>query len=190
VGSSNRQFVITDGREKIYLVALADRPQPHLHPVAEGNVGPYTMKSATYVVGDMAMVVGEGGRLLRFRLPSLESAGELPLPGDVVWGPFPVGDSLVLATANRQMLALSAAGEIVWQTPLEQNDLAGRPALANGSEFVLAYRDGVIERRALADGKTLGAKDLEHPIATGPVRFMQRLVLAAHDGTLLVVDQP
>jgi hypothetical protein len=40
----------------------------------------------------------------------------------------------------------------------------------------------------VADGAAIAAKDLEHPLTSGPVRFQQRLVLAAHDGTLLVID--
>ncbi len=35
-----------------------------------------------------------------------------------------------------------------------------------------------------------GKLDVEHPLATGPTRFLQHIVLATHDGTLLVVNQP
>jgi hypothetical protein len=31
---------------------------------------------------------------------------------------------------------------------------------------------------------------VEHPLATGAALFQQRLVVAAADGTLLVIDQP
>jgi hypothetical protein len=48
----------------------------------------------------------------------------------------------------------------------------------------------VIERRSLADGKLQASANLEQPIATGPASFLQRLVVASGDGTLLVVDKP
>ncbi|MEX0610987.1 MAG: hypothetical protein WD229_02600, partial [Pirellulales bacterium] len=127
--------------------------------------------------------------LVRFRLPSLEAAGEASLPAPVVWGPFRAGDSLLLATADEQLVAVSPSGEIAWQVAIEHGDLAGAPLVTEGT-VLLAYRAGIIERRSLADGKPLAATDVEHPLATGPVRFLQRLVLAANDGTLLVIDQP
>jgi len=40
VGNDGRQFVITDGRQKVYLVALNDKPTPHLEEVKQGDVGP------------------------------------------------------------------------------------------------------------------------------------------------------
>ena len=56
--------------------------------------------------------------------------------------------------------------------------------------MLLAYRKGIVERRALADGKALVARNVEQPLATGPAAFLQKLVLAGNDGTILVVDQP
>jgi hypothetical protein len=100
-----------------------------------------------------------------------------------------MGDSMLIATANNQLMAISADGLVKWQAPTEHGDLAGAP-LAHEDSVLIAYRKGIIERRSLADGKPLATTDLEHPLASGPVSFMQRLVLAADDGTLLVVDQP
>ncbi|MEX0610736.1 MAG: PQQ-binding-like beta-propeller repeat protein, partial [Pirellulales bacterium] len=51
-----RQFLITDGREKIYLIGLVDQPQPHLQAVAEANV-PYPIESPVVVLGDHAIAV-------------------------------------------------------------------------------------------------------------------------------------
>jgi hypothetical protein len=72
---------------------------------------------------------------------------------------------------------------------LEHGDLAGAP-LATNDIVLFAYRNGMVERRALADGKHAATVDIEQPLAAGPVSFMQRLLLVAGDGTLLVVDQP
>jgi hypothetical protein len=55
---------------------------------------------------------------------------------------------------------------------------------------LLAFRQGVLERRSLADGKVAAQLDVEHPLAAGPVILINRVVLTAHDGTLLVVDEP
>jgi hypothetical protein len=100
-----------------------------------------------------------------------------------------VGDLLVFATANNELMAIADDGKVKWQTPIEHGDLAGAP-LAAGDSVLVAYRQGILERRSLADGKPVKSADVEQPLATGPVSFMQRLLVVANDGTLLVVDQP
>ena len=51
IGGDGRQFVITDGAKKIYLVALVDQPQPHLEAVKEGDVGPQPIGTPIVVLG-------------------------------------------------------------------------------------------------------------------------------------------
>lgn len=189
VDAAARRFVIADGQEKIYVVAVVDRPQPHLEAVAEANSGPYRIESPVIVLGDAALAVAGGSHVVRFKLPSLEAAGESTLLAPVVWGPFRVGDAMLLATADEQLMAVSEAGKVTWQAPLEHGDLAGAP-LALPDSVLMTYRKGIVERRAMADGKPLATLDLEQPLATGPVQFLQRIVLSAQDGTLLVVDPP
>jgi outer membrane protein assembly factor BamB len=189
VDSTGRQFVITDGHEKIYLVALNDDPQPHFQAVAEANVGPFPIRSPVFVLGDVALGMTTESDIVQFRLPSLETAGETDVPGDVAWGPFVAGNQLVLATADGQLIAISAQGEIAWSTPLEAADLAGPPLAVEGG-ILLAYRNGTLERRSTSDGKPQAKIDVRHPLAAGPVEFQGRVVLTANDGTLLVVEAP
>jgi outer membrane protein assembly factor BamB len=186
----DRRFVITDGQEKIYLVGLVDQPQPRLEAVTEAKVSPYRIVSPVIVLGDLALAATDGGHLVRYRLPSLEPAGEADLPGEISWGPFVAGEQALLATADEKLVGVSSQGDIAWTMPLEHGgELAGPPLAVNG-EVLLAYRKGFVERRALANGKVLAKSDVEHPLAAGPVQFLGHVVLTANDGTLLVVDQP
>jgi tetratricopeptide (TPR) repeat protein len=189
VDSAANRFVIADGGEKIYLVEAVAQPQRHLRAFAEAKAGPFPIESRIVVLGDVGLAVAGSSHVLRFSLPSLESAGELALTAPVVWGPYPVANGVLLATADDHLVFISPGGETAWRVPIEHGDLAGEP-LAVQDGVLLAYRKGIIERRSTADGTALAAKDLEHPLASGPVRFQQRLVLSAHDGTLLVVDGP
>lgn len=189
VDAAAHRFVIADGSEKIYLVEAATQPQPHLRAIAEAKAGPYSIGSRPVVLGDAVLAVGGGSHLLRFSLPSLKPSGEFALPAPVVWGPYAAGNAALLATADEQLILISSAGEVVWSVKLDHGDLAGEP-LSVDDAVLVAYKKGIIERRATGDGTALATKDLEHPLASGPVRFQQRLVISAHDGTLLVVDEP
>jgi outer membrane protein assembly factor BamB len=189
VGSDGRRFVVSNGRDTAYLVALVDQPQPHLEKVVEANVGPNPIETALVPLGDAAFAVAGDTHLVRFKLPTLESAGETNLPAPVIAGPFAAGKLSVLATADGKLVAYTPGGDLVWQTPIEHGDLAG-PPLAVGDSLLLAYRKGVVERRSLADGKSQGTIDLEHALASGPAPFLQRFILSANDGTILVFNQP
>jgi hypothetical protein len=189
VGNDNRQFLISDGKQKTYLVGLVDKPQAHFELIKEADLGPRPIDSPFVVLNDTALGVSGGTHLLRFRLPTLESAGETTLPAPIEWGPYRIGDMAVTATADGKLLAISSAGEIKWQSALAHGALAG-PPLVVADGVLLAYRKGVLERRAMADGKPLAALNIEQPVAAGPIEFLQRVVLATNDGSLLVVDKP
>jgi outer membrane protein assembly factor BamB len=189
VGNDGLQFVITDGRQKVYFVGLNAKPAPHLEEIKQGDVGPHPIDSPLVVLGDSAIGIAGGTHLLRFKIPTMETAGESNLPAPLEAGPYAIGDSLLVTTADERLLALSPTGEVKWQAPLQNGPLAG-PPLVLPDGIVLAYRKGVIERRSPKDGKPLTAVNLEQPLATGPVVFMQRLVATGTDGTVLVVDKP
>lgn len=189
VGEDGRQFVIADGRDKIYLVALGEQPPASLNLTSEAKVGQFPLASRALVIGDTVLAAHEESGIVRFALPSLSPAGELDLPGVVAWGPYRVGELIIVATADAKLLGVSANGEIVWNVSLQGGDLAG-PPLAVADGFLLAYRSGLCERRSLQDGAVQGQIDVEHPLAAGPVRFLDRIVLTTGDSTLLVIESP
>jgi hypothetical protein len=94
-----------------------------------------------------------------------------------------------LATATGQIIRIKSDGTASWSEPYEHGDLIG-PPLVRGDDMLVVYRKGILERRSLADGRSLGQVDLAQSLAAGPVSFANRIVLTANDGTLLVVDQP
>jgi outer membrane protein assembly factor BamB len=189
VGNDGLQFVITDGRQKVYFVGLNAKPTPHLEEIKQGDVGPHPIDSPLVVLGDSALAVAGGTHLLRFKIPTMETAGETNLPAPLEAGPYPMGDLVLITTADEKLLALSAAGEVKWQGPLQHGPLAG-PPLVLPDGILLTYRKGIVERRSATDGKPLATLNVEQPLATAPVAFMQRLVVTAADGTVLVVDKP
>jgi outer membrane protein assembly factor BamB len=189
IDGTQKSFVICDGRDKLYLVSLAMQPRPHLETVAEAAIGADPIVSPIAVVGETALAVTKNSRLVRFSLPSLSPAGEIQLSAPVVWGPHPVSGGLLLATADGQMMFVSADGNVAWRQPTEHGDIIGPPLVAGGHVCV-AYARGTLQRQDLADGKSLGKVDLARSLGAGPVLFSNRILLTARDGTLLVVNQP
>jgi outer membrane protein assembly factor BamB len=183
------QFVISDGHEKIFLVELVSGAEPQFKTLTEKSVGAFPIVAPIVVVDKTAYAACDGGQLTRFALPSLENLGQTALPGDVIWGPYHVGNLLLVATADDQLVAVAADGSVAWSDALKAGELAG-PPLATEDGFLIASRQGVLEHRTAADGQVAGRLDVEHPLEAGPVRFMDHVVLTAHDGTLLVVAQP
>lgn len=189
VGNDGRQFVITDGFDLIYLVELAADPAPHFDIVKQQKVGAFPIVSRVVVIDQSVFAAIDGGQLVRYSLPALVNQGQTDLPGDVVWGPYRIGDQLLLATARDQLVAVAKDGTVAWSAQVSEGDLAGPPLEANG-EVLLAYDKGTLERRTLADGQIADSLNVEQPLAAGPVQFLDRIVLATHDGSLLVIQQP
>jgi outer membrane protein assembly factor BamB len=189
VDANSNQFVISDGEGKIYLIGMEQQPKTHLRELAKADSGPQPIESRPVVLDGNVLAVAGSSQLVRFQLPALQPLGEANLPAPAVWGPYVVGDVAVLATANNELMAITANGKVKWHVPCEHGDLAGAPLPAQDG-MLIAYRQGILEKRSLADGKPVSTVDVEQPLAAGPVTFMQRLLLVANDGTLLVVDQP
>jgi hypothetical protein len=95
----------------------------------------------------------------------------------------------LIATADNQLLLVSPTGDELWRVALEHGDLMGQPLLTTDG-VLIGYRDGTIERRKINNGELIAAIDVQHPLAAGPVEFLQRIVVTANDGTLLVVERP
>ena len=183
------QLAISDGIERVYLVAYVAQPAPHLEAVQSVDVGPSPLASPLAVLGDRVAAVTEGGKLVMFAATDLAPAEPLDLGGHVEWGPFAAEDNLLLALDSGELVAVGADGAIRWRRPLEHGQLAGEPLVASG-EAVLLHSVGSIERVALADGAEAAHAEFGQPAVAGPVAFGPRLVVAAADGTLLVLDRP
>jgi outer membrane protein assembly factor BamB len=182
-------LVLSDGREKLYLLQRLAEPHPHLDAQAEVDVGPSPLVTPLAVVGDLVVAGTEDGKLARFTLPSLQPQDPVALGARVVWGPYNIGDRLLVVTAADELVCLDTSGVIAWRQPAESGGPGGRP-LGMGAEVLLPWQDGSLSLVELSGGQQRAKWNLAQPVVTGPVAFGRRLVLSSHDGTLLVVDRP
>lgn len=189
-GSGNAsRLIVTDGAERLWLVRQVAEPAPHLEEEKSVDVGPSPLASPLAVVGSHVVAGTEDGQLAAFALPDLTPAEPLKIGGRVVWGPFAAGEGVLLATDGGELVLVGADLAISWKQKIEHGDLGGRPLVAGGGVLVL-HTAGGLSAINLADGKETGYAAIGQPVAAGPVALGERVVCAASDGALVVVNRP
>ncbi|MCH7751732.1 MAG: PQQ-binding-like beta-propeller repeat protein, partial [Planctomycetes bacterium] len=183
------RLVLCDGLDKIYLLRRANEPQPNLQVEAEAMLGSSPLCTRLTIVGDTVFAGAKNGQLIRYALPSLEKLSAVELDAPVVWGPFRVGQQLLLTTAADELVCVDGQGQIAWRGPLAHGQPNGKP-LADGDAALILWQRGGLSRIRLQDGSESAHLELEQPTVAGPIPFGGRLILASSDGTLLVVDRP
>jgi outer membrane protein assembly factor BamB len=182
-------LAISDGIAKVYLISLQSQPQPHLKAVASVDIGPSRLVTPLAAASSRIFAGNEKGELVSFTLPGLEANDPVDIGGRAAWGPFRAGDGLLVANERKELMMVGADGSIRWRQPVKHGELGGAP-LVDGQSAFLLYPEGAIVRVNLADGTEAGLAELDQPAVAGPVVFGPRLVVSAHDGTLLVVNRP
>ena len=74
----DKQVLISDGQAKLYRLATAKAPRPHLEAAATLDLAT-PLVTAAAVAGDFAYAVDPGNHLLSFRLPDLKPGDDWPL---------------------------------------------------------------------------------------------------------------
>ncbi|NOY42428.1 MAG: PQQ-binding-like beta-propeller repeat protein [Planctomycetes bacterium] len=183
------RLVISDGKEKIYLLAQAATPQPHLTAEAQASVGPSPLNTRLAVVGELVCAGTDNGEVARFQLPDLTHLGPIEINAQITWGPFAVGEQVLCSTDTNELICLDKQAEVAWRQPLSHGQPTGVPVVGEASLFV-AWQSGGLSRIASADGAEKSHAPLEHPVAAGPVVLGNRFIVSSPNGTLLVVDRP
>jgi hypothetical protein len=185
----NAALIVSDGAEQLYLVRQVEGPAPHLELVKSVDVGPSPLVTPLVVVGNRVLAGTQDGRLAVFELPELKPVDPVELDGRAVWGPYPAGEGALLATAAGELMLIGADAAIAWRRELEHGELAGTPLVKDGVALVL-HAAGGLANINLSDGAETGYVDLGQSAVAGPVPLGERVVVAAPDGALLVVNRP
>ncbi|MEO1498296.1 MAG: PQQ-binding-like beta-propeller repeat protein [Planctomycetota bacterium] len=147
-------------------------------------------------------VVGVGERRLEvFSLPDLNDPVLVELEAPLVWGPYAAApeptaagaESLgLMAIESGELLAFrpAEAGRIAWKASLDPGHAPVGEPLTVDSHVLIATALGRLDRRSLATGEITASVDLGQTLASGPRQLGGRIVVAATDGSLLVVPTP
>jgi|GEM_PF-4612816 len=176
------QFVISDGHEKIYRIAVN---QTKLEVAAEAALeSPLTSPLAAS--GNLVWGADARGQLLAFGA-DLKPAGAVPLDSPVAWGPVSLGEMVLVATAGERLIAVGSEPTTKWQIDLPHGALAG--ATKVGAENVLfASQSGTVWGLKLDTGELLSAMEIGLPLAGQPVVASDKVVVTGRDGAVHVLS--
>ena len=118
--------MLSDGKERVYLLARESKPQPHLTAVEAVDLSTAPLNTHFAITGDIAVAGANDGSLSVFELPDLASKPSTNLQALVTWGPFTVGQNILLATAAEQLVCLDDQASIVWQQSLNHGPPTGK----------------------------------------------------------------
>ena len=121
-------------------------------------------------------------------LPDLEGGSETELPGRLWWGPYTVDGRIVLACQPGGISAFDENGELLWNAELNDERTIGSPAV-DGSVIYIATTQGGVRGWNLQTGEVTFEKQLEQPLAAGPVLLNSRIAVAAVDGSILFAER-
>jgi outer membrane protein assembly factor BamB len=129
------------------------------------------------------------GRLLALDASTLDTVASTKLQSPASSAPYLV-DGRVYVSTSRNGLACYEVGDelkMAWSVPMENASLADAPLLVNG-KLVAALTSGEVLALAPADGSEAGKIGIGQPLATGPMRVGNFLVVSTIDGTLRTVE--
>ncbi len=185
-------FLLAERGGDLFLLALATEPIPHLAVLVQTRlehplIGPLAeLESFAYAVDDQF-------NLLAIERQGLQTTTVGQLAGPPRWGPQVVGNTVLVATEEDELLCLDASGQIRWRQPLLSAPLAGAPTLL-GDDLILASVEGTIWKADLATGDPHGKLETGEPLARGAIvntaAETPRLLLTAADGSLLLTPVP
>ena len=185
-------FVIADQDGQVYRVGVEETPEPHLEAIAQTDrQGP--IAGALAAAGDTVYAIvreDTADTILSLAAEDLAAGERWPLDGRVVWGPYAVGDAVLLATDGGQLMCLAAGQQLRWTRDLPDGLPISRPLEQDG-HLIMAAAGGTVWRVAAEDGREIARRKVGEPLAAGPVLFptptRQLLLLAGTDGTLHLI---
>jgi outer membrane protein assembly factor BamB len=183
-----QEFILADGKNSLYHIGRVESPKPHLNVTSQVEMAS-DQTSPAAVVGKLAFVAGEAQTLGIFELPKLNRLNEHKLSGRCVWGPAALGERVLLATDDDQLLCFDAKGEKLWQAALTYGPLAGSP-LPVTDGYLFASIGGVIWRADAKTGKEQGKLETGRALASGPAARGGQVLVAGTDGSIYEVKQP
>ncbi len=184
-------IVAIDPLDKLHVLSYVAGQPGELKTVASVDIRHQSLTRGAVIAGQVAVVGASEGRLLFYPLPAAEPTTSVELEGELAWGPFASDGRVLLALDNGDLVCIDVAKptQPLWVAKVEIGKLTGQP-LFTADKWFVASQSGTIVALAPESGEVTGRIDCGQTLGSGPTKFGPRLLVAAAEGTVLVVNQP
>jgi len=185
---NDKTFALADDRQQLYLVSFNSGARTFLKNEKQAPAGGDVV-SPLAVAGTSVFAVLRGNetdRLVAYKATDLTAGQEVALKGRWTWGPYAVGDRVLVASDAGELICVSAANEVVWNTSSSFTAPFGEPLAVAGGDIVLSSAQGDVWRVAAASGEELSHIRLREPLIAGPQIDKAGLLLTGVDGVFYI----
>jgi hypothetical protein len=184
-------IVAIDPLDKLHVLSYVAGKPGELKSLASVDIRHQSITKGAVIAGKVAVTGASEGRLLFFPLPTAEPTTTTELPGELAWGPFVSGERVLLALENGDLVCIDAAkpAQPVWVAKADIGKMVGEP-LFTADKWFVAGQSGTILAMDPQTGEMTQRVDCGQTLGSGPTKFGPRLLVAAAEGTVLVVNQP
>jgi hypothetical protein len=183
--TADETILACDDRGAAHRLQLQNEPMANLAAQESGSL-PKAPASPIAIVGNAAYFIDSDYTLWAIAIDTLKSLGQWELSDGVAWGPFAIGEFVLVVDRSGVLRCVDGQGQLAWQVSLEGGIVVGRP-LVVGDQCYLAQQQGRVRAISLANGSDVSHADVEQTLATGPVKIGDQLVVGTADDTLLVL---
>jgi outer membrane protein assembly factor BamB len=191
VKGDSATIVAIDPLDKLHVLSYTAGQPGEIKTLASVDIRHQSITTGAVITDKAAVVGASESRLLFFPLPSAEPIKTTEIAGKLAWGPFASGQRVLLALDNGNLVCIDVTNptQPLWVAKTEVATFVGEPLLSKEKWFI-ASRAGTILALAPDSGEVTGTIDCGQTLGSGPTRFGPRLLVAAAEGTVLVVNLP
>lgn len=180
------KVLLGDHQKTLYLLDGSDRKI--LREVGRADVDGQLVSSIAGKDGNAFVVADVAGNHTLLKLDigeNVQVGSTMKLDGQVVAGPWLVGDNLFLLLDDGQLHVFNLQGETLWKLDVANQQVAGISPREGGWDIALVSGRILRVDAAGAVEKTI---EIGQPIRLAPIQAMGRIIVCAADGTMLVLN--
>jgi tetratricopeptide (TPR) repeat protein len=185
-------FIIGDGRNTIYRVAVKAQPKEHLEAIAEETLA-LEIRGALVSSGDTIYGLtrtDSGEAVVAIDPQTLKAGNHWDLHGKPQFVLTGAQGVAFVATETDGLLCLEGGQKLRWQATLAHGPLAGPPIPIAAEEVFLLHQDSTVARVNLATGAEIAHAKIGEPLGRAACLVGNQLFVSASDGTIVRAPLP
>ena len=178
-------FVILRDRRTLLRIQIQGKPIPHLSAQATLEFEEPVYQTIASAAGSVYVIrrTPQNDIVVGLDYETLAEQSRQPVHGRVVWGPFRVGENVLVYTSASRLYCFGTSQELSWISDSEQIKPIGKGFSVDG-HYLLVGANGTIWKVRAEDGATQSAVPLGQKITGMPVLFQGKIWVPTSKGGL------